>query len=121
MCCGFGSICGGSGGGVWWVVASWEDSGGSVWADFGVFVPSRCFCSDPRFPSVLVVWSLGVLGFCMALEVLVLLGDVLGLVWDESHEGVLPGFVVLGLCIRVAIGCQVASVSHRGYFLLFSY
>ena len=72
------------------------------------------FYSDPRFPSVLVVWSLGVLGFCMALEVLVLLGDVLGLVCDESHEGVVPGFVVLGLCIRVAFGRQVASVSRRG-------
>ena len=71
------------------------------------------FCSDPRFPSVLVVWSLGVLGFCAALEVLVLLGVVLGLVCDESHEGVISG-EVLGLSVRVATGRQVASVNRRG-------
>ena len=41
------------------------------------------FCG-PRFPCVRVAWPLGGLGFFVVLEVLVLLGDVWGLVFDSS-------------------------------------
>ena len=41
------------------------------------------FCSDPRFPSVLVAWSLEGLGFFVVLEVLFLLGGVWGLVFGD--------------------------------------
>ena len=42
------------------------------------------FCSGPRFPSVLVAWSLEGLGFFVVLEVLFLLGDVWGFVFGDS-------------------------------------
>ena len=47
----------------------------------------------------------------MALEVLVLLVGVLGSVFGESHEILVPGFVVLELCIQVVFGGQFASMS----------
>ncbi len=52
----------------------------------------------------------------MVFEVLFLLGDVWSLVFDESLGLVVSGEIsgeVLGLCIRVALGRQVASGSRR--------
>jgi hypothetical protein len=75
------------------------------------------FCGGQRFSFVRVAWSLGGLAFFAVLEVLSLLGGVWGLVFDESLGLVVSGVIsgeVLGLCIRVAIGRQVASVSRRG-------
>ena len=53
----------------------------------------------------------------MVLGVLFLLGGVWGLVFGESLGLVVLGVIsgeVLGMCVRVAIGRQVASVNRRG-------
>ena len=74
------------------------------------------FCGGQGFPCLRVAWSLGGLGFFVVLEVLFLLGGVWGLVFGDSLwrmvSGVISGEVV-GLCIQVAIGRQVESVSRR--------
>ncbi len=75
------------------------------------------FCGGQRLPFVRVAWSSEGLGFFVVLEVLFLLGGVWGLVFGESLGLVVSGVIsgeVLGLCIRVAIGRQVASVNRRG-------
>ena len=63
-----------------------------------------------------VAWSLGGLDLFVVMEVLVLLGGVGGLFFDESLGLVVSGVVageVLELCVQIALGNQVASVNPR--------